>query len=251
VSPPPGVPLVGGRAFLGQVSSPTFTDLVLDTSTGEVHGGPFPAGNYRVRIEVPGLPARQLSPLELRSGETLDLGVLEWTGPSRLTVRLHRAPGLDAVIVQLVGITDPLYLETLQVDADVARSTGLQPGEYRLKTCGSGVASQAVPVRIGEGETTLELDVARGAWQSIAVDLGQTQASKLTLRVHDESGAVCSDAEFLMSMFDANQMPAQVGLCLKPGRYDLDVVLDGVVVLQEPLEVRHEDDHRSWHFKLP
>jgi len=177
--------------------------------------------------------------------------VLEWTGPSRLTVRLHRAPGLDAVIVQLVGITDPLYLETLQVDADVARSTGLQPGEYRLKTFGSGVASQSVPVRIGEGETTLELDVARGAWQSIAVDLGQTQASKLTLRVHDESGAVCSDAEFLMSMFDANQMPAQVGLCLKPGRYDLDVVLDGVVVLQEPLEVRHEDDHRSWHFKLP
>jgi RNA polymerase sigma-70 factor (ECF subfamily) len=251
VSPPPGVPLVGGRAFLGQVSSPTFTDLVLDTSTGEVHGGPFPAGNYRVRIEVPGLPARQLTPLELRSGETLDLGVLEWTGPSRLTVRLHRAPGLDAVIVQLVGITDPLYLETLQVDVDVARSTGLQPGEYRLKTWGSGVASQSVPVRIGEGETTLELDVARGAWQSIAVDLGQTQASKLTLRVHDESGAVCSDAEFLMSMFDANQMPAQVGLCLKPGRYDLDVVLDGVVVLQEPLEVRHEDDHRSWHFKLP
>jgi hypothetical protein len=151
-----GAPAAGAILLRGD-----FDDLLrvfnCDPTTGKLRVGPLYPGQYEYQMKrLPdGVLARQK--LELKAGETRDLGTvcLALTGTLRLL--LERPPGLDANAVVRITSHDAMWdifgSHTLD-DPREPVELPLGPGEYDLMVSGGGIAPAREKFAIRSGAAT-------------------------------------------------------------------------------------------------
>jgi len=129
--------------------------------------GPFPPGDYHLRLWLEGLPELELGTRTLTAGQTLDLGTLTMARPGFVEVRATRADGspLEDGDVSIWNEARD-NSEDIGLIGDLFRSEPLAPGRYQLGG-GRKMASTWIPFEIVGGQTTqLSVTIAPGAIRS-------------------------------------------------------------------------------------
>jgi hypothetical protein len=147
--------------------------LTLDESGGFV-AGPFPEGDYDLRLEFPDAASVDVGVRALVSGETLDCGVLDLrtSGDLRVLVSGCR-DGLG------LFLTNQTRTYMARVEGGEALFRGVPEGSYVLAPRGDGVAIQGHDVCVEPGSSRdVQLRLERG----VGVHLSATVSRSCELR---------------------------------------------------------------------
>jgi hypothetical protein len=224
------LPSVHATALMtGANGSPVET---ADPCTGEFRWGPYPPGEYQLRLHADGymdisLPARVLAAdevwdvgtLRFQKGGTLLVNVLPSMGvppPHKLTLTI-----LDSsnTIVDSNGVR----AEEVNVEDGLGRSGLLRPGSYHLQVGGEHFASylQAFDVRAG-AETVIDVSLQPGIGAEVECILPPNDAVEglqrlVQIVITDRSGVIV-----LHGIALPREGSAKLPVCLLPGDYRIE-----------------------------
>ena len=208
-------PLGGVQIIPGREGFNTSPILTSNLETGGFDLGPYPSGNWQVRIKSPGFADLVTEPRRISSGETWDCGDLVMQPGGNVLAHLRREAGVSAdpviILTSAAGQRDWLFL-----DGDTARSGVLAPGHYELQVGGAGIALAGQQLEVRAGEET-EVDVALRGGLPVLVRFVDAQGKPLTSGVHCE----IRDAHGLLCSLDVvpGFGPIEVSSHLLPGSY--------------------------------
>ncbi len=160
---PEGEPLGGVQVLPWLAGFNRSPILTTEAATGRFQLGPYPPGEWVVRLKTAGFAEFVSERHTLGPNETWDIGDLMMSHGGRIVATVRREEGVDVRSGFLMLTSEAGTSESLQLEGDVARSGALSPGRYQLLSGGQHVALalREVEVRPDE-ETRIEVVLTRG-----------------------------------------------------------------------------------------
>jgi len=174
----------------GMHSSPVES---VDAATGAFRIGPYPPGDYRLRVQAPGFPTILLRGRLDDGGADWDVGSLQLEPGGTLRVDLV-ADTTASLPRHWLNVLDGDGMGVAQLDDDggAARAGPLRPGDYVLQLGGDGLVNAQVPFAVSAGvETHLQVPVHAGvrALLTVTVPEGEDLRAAVQVAIADRSGA--------------------------------------------------------------
>lgn len=181
----------GGRPVSNQQT--TITEI----GTGRFRHGPYPPGQYSLRIRSSDHAFRYIEARELGANETWDLGEIRLEEGGEIVARLRRedAAPLGDYGVDIFGEDGVSQLSYIESDRNgVAHSELLPPGRYLLQLSsygGDSAVCRTGPVEVRAGHVTeVEIPLRPGVQARIIFDDSgsSTPVRELSLSLRDDAG---------------------------------------------------------------
>lgn len=204
----------------------TDADADADASTGRFSIGPLRAGRYRLQFEGRGA-GRLDRECELVVDQRLDLGAIQLEAAGWVRVRLTSTDsgatleGVSCVLVDSSG-RDMGWIE---FDGVEARSDGVAPGEYRVRTSSQrGRADDTTVIVQSNEETRIEVAVepATSRWIAMRFPANRRDAREAHFVVRDATGRIVSERSRPLIIDEDGEGRASI-FGLLPGAYDVEV----------------------------
>ncbi len=197
-----------------------------DPKTGEFRYGPYPPGEYQLRLQADGYPAINLPKRTLAADEVWDVGTLRFEKGGTLLMNILTANALPQPHQLEFSIltSGGAYLDRMEVQDGVGRSGLLAPGSYLVQIGGEQFASptQAFDVRVG-AETTLDVQLHSGVGAVIQCALPENETGDgwVQIVITDRTGIVV-----LRRRAWNQEGTAKLSVCLLPGEYRIEASVD-------------------------
>ncbi|HEU4417378.1 MAG TPA: carboxypeptidase regulatory-like domain-containing protein, partial [Planctomycetota bacterium] len=155
-----GVP-AGASASTGHVTD----------NAGRFALGPVSPDSWRVRISSRDHAEFMTEERQLGPDATWDLGTITLPRGGRARMRLV-GPPRDGAWFGVIDAARNVRMWTLSDEADGRRTSALASGDYLLLVSGKGVAAQALPFTIREGEeVVVDVELRQGTAQRLVCDV--------------------------------------------------------------------------------
>lgn len=208
----------------------------------------LPPGHYRIVLSVPSHIVRHVERIEIRSGETLDMGTVKTLPLGTLDVMLERPESLQGPVA-----VRPVYYDAPKVTVPagevLAHFDQLAPGMVRVELSGRGLVKETLETEILAGvKNTLRVPLRPAALIRIESTLAQSQGfRRLVLTVTDSDGKTWlerSRRELAIS-----EWPFVTKIELGPGSYMVRIATSDGQSAERPLVIKTLEDHPPFSIK--
>lgn len=181
----------------------------------------FP-GRYVLRATAAKLGTLRTKPFDVRDGETLDVGVLQFAEPGSISVRLTLPEGLavpkrDSLLFRAEGETEAMGVS---LEGDTVKMPTVQPGTYILSTW-SRTPACAVRVEVTSGlPTTVDMQVPNGVSCELQYPPIPCDDYLLLITFRDATGAIAYECG---GRDDRRTEGWRMPLTIAAGRYTVTV----------------------------
>lgn len=212
-----------------QQSAGTFAEY--DASSGVARWSVSRPGRYAMHVGRGERTIHRGELVELRAGETVDLGEVRLAEPGELIVDVRAPEGADLELVDVEVIPTGLDVRlTLERDGSTFRAQAVAPGNYVLRVEHKSFFAPERVVEVRPGEVVREEFALVPAFpMRITFELPQPQPEwhSIEWELLDGSGArVRSGVVHNWSHFAGSAAPGIRGQGLPPGRYTLEAESD-------------------------
>jgi RNA polymerase sigma-70 factor (ECF subfamily) len=201
----------------GGDSSPAETT---EAGTGAFKLGPYPPGEYTMRLQADGFAPIRLPPRAVGPDEVWDLGTVKFQRGGSLAVVLI-SPGATPLPKMSLSIYDTTgaYVDRVEVDGGNGHSGPLAPGSYEMQVLTRTYACVQHPFDVREGiETRLDVPLRTGVPVALEFPAKGGQATRsVAVVIRDAAGAVA-----LRSSAYSHDGPAKLEVALLPGDYRIE-----------------------------
>lgn len=196
-----------------------------DAATGAFDLGPYPPGEYALRLLADGFPPVRFEPRAVGPGEVWDVGTVELQHGGFLSVSVVDPAGQPVPLLSLsVHDADGRYCRGIELRDGGGRAGPFAPGEYSVQVAVRGKACACEPFTVHAG-VTAQVDVVlrRGEDAELAFALPEgmrdraADPSRIAVTVRDARGAVV-----LRTETRAQQGEGSLLVSLSPGEYRVE-----------------------------
>ncbi len=205
----------------GGNSSPAET---VDPSTGAFRYGPYPPGEYQLRVQADGYAAINVPRRELGPNEVWDVGTLKLQMGGSLLVNVLGAQAEPHHRRLLILDADGAYVDNVDVQDGVGRAGPFVPGGYFLQIAGKDVACKLQPFEVRTGvEMHVDVQVQTGVNVEIECLLPDNAQGNDGVQIVLTDG---SHAVVLHVTAWASEGSLKTSVCLLPGEYRIEASKD-------------------------
>lgn len=214
--------------------------------------GPYPPGEWRLHLGLPGQLEHRRGPRGLAAGETWELGTIQLSAPGSLELRIARASGAPEQEPALgLRYGGSPTRDRLERQGELWRAESLAPGDYEIEVCGTGFAQARHAFLVREAETArVEILLEPGTCQALRIEArgAATDELLLDLVLRDARGREL----FRGSSLREAGRPWERALWLAPGEYALELRTQGGAESRATLRIPSADAPlEPLHLRLP
>jgi RNA polymerase sigma-70 factor (ECF subfamily) len=200
----------------------------VDPATGAFRYGPYPPGEYQLRVQAENYALIQLPLHAVGPDEVWDVGTLKCQRGGSLLLNITYPSGMTPPHPCGLSIFDASgeYVDQVNVQDGVGRAGPLAPGSYSVQIAGEGLACRLQPFEVQAGvEMRVDVQVERGIAVEVECLLPESEPSNagMSLVITDAAGTVVS-----RSTAWTRETSAKVSFGLKPGAYRIEASRDGL-----------------------